>query len=141
MYKVEMYLRVRGACFVDGMSIREAARMFGLHRETVRKMLKYSVPSGYRREHPPRQPKLDPYRGVIDQILERDQSVSKKQRHPSREGPNVSMTVCEMNTGSRASTRSLRQAQDRRQRLCSGAPSSDPRDVRAVDPSSGARPV
>ena len=29
---------------VDGMSIREAAREFGLHRDTVRKMLKYSVP-------------------------------------------------------------------------------------------------
>ena len=44
MYKVEMYLRVRRACFVEGMSAREAARVYGLHRDTVRKMLKYSVP-------------------------------------------------------------------------------------------------
>ena len=84
MYKLEMYLRVRRACFVDGMSIREAARVFGLHRDTVRKMLKYSVPPGYRREHPPRRPKLDPYRGVIDQILEQDQSAPKKQRHTAK---------------------------------------------------------
>ena len=38
MYLVELYLRVRRACMVDGMSIREASRMFGLHRDTVRKM-------------------------------------------------------------------------------------------------------
>ena len=39
MYKVEMYARVRRACMVDGMSTREAARVFGLHWDTVRKML------------------------------------------------------------------------------------------------------
>ena len=39
MYLVELYLRVRRACIVDGMSIREASRMFGVHRKTVRKML------------------------------------------------------------------------------------------------------
>ena len=39
MYRVELYLRVRRACMVDGMSIREASCVFGLHRDTVRKML------------------------------------------------------------------------------------------------------
>ncbi|MDP6130073.1 MAG: IS21 family transposase, partial [Dehalococcoidia bacterium] len=52
MYQLGMYLRVRRACFVEGMSAREAARVFGLHRDTVRKMLKYSAPPGYRRERP-----------------------------------------------------------------------------------------
>ena len=47
MYSVDVYLRVRRAVMVDGMSIREAARVFGLHRDTVRKMLAYSVPPGY----------------------------------------------------------------------------------------------
>ena len=42
-----MYARVRRACMVEGMSIREAAREFGLHRDAVRKMLKCSGPSGY----------------------------------------------------------------------------------------------
>ena len=32
MYKVELYVRVRRACMVDGMSTRKAARVFGLHR-------------------------------------------------------------------------------------------------------------
>ena len=84
MYKVEMYLRVRRACFVEGMSAREAARVYGQHRDTVRKMLKYSVPPGYQRDRPPSRPKLDPYKGVIDQILEEDQGVPKKQRHTAK---------------------------------------------------------
>ena len=60
MYKVDLYVRVRRACMVEGMSSREAARVFGLHRDTVRKMLEHSVPPGYRRQSPPRRPKLDP---------------------------------------------------------------------------------
>ena len=84
MYKVDLYVRVRRACMVEGMSTREAARVFGLHRDTVRKMLEYSVPPGYRRESPPRRPKLDPYRGVIDRILEDDRSLPKKQRHTAK---------------------------------------------------------
>jgi len=84
MYTVDLYRRVRRAHFVEGMSIREAARMFDLHRSTVSKMLEYSVPPGYRREQPPRRPKLDPYKGVIDRILEDDQSLPKKQRHTAR---------------------------------------------------------
>ena len=46
MYKVELYVRVRRACMVEGMSTQEAARVFGLHRDTVRKMLEYSAPEG-----------------------------------------------------------------------------------------------
>ena len=38
MYQVDVYLRGRKAVMVDGMSIREASRVFGLHRDTVRKM-------------------------------------------------------------------------------------------------------
>ena len=84
MYKVDLYVRVRRACMVEGMSSREAARVFGVHRDTVRKMLEHSVPPGYRRQSPPRRPKLDPYRGVIDRILEEDRSLPKKQRHTAK---------------------------------------------------------
>ena len=84
MYRVDVYLRVRRAVMVDGMSMREAARVFGLHRDTVRKMLAYSVPPGYRRQTPPRRPKLDPFTGVIDRILKDDHKVSKKQRHTAK---------------------------------------------------------
>ena len=44
MYRVELYARVRRACHVEGMSTREASRVFGVDRKTVRKMLSFSVP-------------------------------------------------------------------------------------------------
>ena len=69
---------------VDGMSTREASRVFGLHRDTVRKMLAYSVPPGYRRRQPPRRPKIGPYTGVIDRILEDDLNLPRKQRHTAK---------------------------------------------------------
>ena len=84
MYRVDVYLRVRRAVMVEGKSIREVSREFGLHRDTVRKMLTYSVPPGYRRQTPPRRPKLEPFTGVIDRILESDLSVPRKQRHTAK---------------------------------------------------------
>ena len=63
MYRVDVYLRVRRAVMVEGMSIWEAAGTFGLHRDTVRKMLAYSVPPGYRRQILHRHPKLELYTG------------------------------------------------------------------------------
>ena len=58
--------------------------MFGIDRRTVDKMLRFSVPPGYRRSGPPKRPKLDPYIGIIDAILEADKSVPKKQKHTSK---------------------------------------------------------
>ena len=84
MFAVEMYARVRRACMVEGMSVREASRVFGLHRNTVRKMLAYSIPPSYRRQTRPRRPKLEPFTSVIDWILEEDQRVGKKQRHTGK---------------------------------------------------------
>ena len=84
MYRVDVYLRVRRAVMVEGMSIREAARAFGLHRDTVREKLAYSVPPGYRRQTPPRRPKPEPFTGVIDHILEEDLRLPRKQRHTAK---------------------------------------------------------
>ena len=84
MYTVDLYLRVRLACHVDGLSQREAASRFGIARETVRKMLGHSEPPGYRRRQPPKRPKLDPFRDIIDRILEEDRTVHCKQRHTAK---------------------------------------------------------
>ena len=85
VHTVELYARVRRAVQAEGRSEREAARQFGLARETVRKMLRYSIPPGYRRQQPARRPKLDAWVGIIDQILEQDQAQSKKQRHTAKQ--------------------------------------------------------
>ena len=84
MYTVEIYAKVRRAVQVEAMSEREAVRQFGIARETVRKMLRYSVPPGYRRKKPVQRPKLGPWLGVIDQILKDDEERPKKQRHTAK---------------------------------------------------------
>ena len=84
MFSVELYGRVRYACHVEGLSQREAARRFGIHRNTVRKMLTFSVPPGYRRTKPPMRPKLDAVTAIIDQILEADRTSPPKQRHTAK---------------------------------------------------------
>ena len=81
---MELYARVRRAVIVDKMSEREAAKEFGLARETVRKMLRYAAPPGYRRQQPVRRPKLGAWIGTIDQILEEDKAEGKKQRHTAK---------------------------------------------------------
>ena len=84
MYTVELYLRVRMACHVEGLSQREAASRFGVARETVKKILRYSEPPGYRRRHPVPRPKLDPFTAIIERILADDRTVHRKQRHTSK---------------------------------------------------------
>jgi transposase len=84
MFSVELYGRVRHACHVEGLSQREAARRFGIHRSTVRKMLIFSVPPGYRRTKPPLRPKLDAFTAIIDAILEADRASPPKQRHTAK---------------------------------------------------------
>ena len=84
MKRVELYARVRHAVMIDGLSQREAARWFGIDPRTVKKILSYSVPPGYIRSKPPNRPKLNPFTGVIDRILEEDKDRPKKQRHTSK---------------------------------------------------------
>jgi len=81
MRTVEFYAAVRRAVFVEGLSQREASRRFGLSRVTVAKMMQFSVPPGYRRQQSPRRPKLEPFLGVIDEILAQDTQSPRKQRH------------------------------------------------------------
>ena len=44
MFTVELYAGIRRAVMVDGLSRREAAKRFGVHRNTISKMLQFSVP-------------------------------------------------------------------------------------------------
>nr|WP_281406770.1 IS21 family transposase [Aminobacter sp. MDW-2] len=76
-------MKVRVACD-GGMSQREAARHFGISRDTVRKMMAYSVPPGYRRQAPVRRPKLEAFILIIDRWLDEDRTVPRKQRHTAK---------------------------------------------------------
>jgi transposase len=84
MYSVEVYNAVRKFVFIEGHSRREAARQFGIARETARKICLYSAPPGYRRSGPPKRPKLDPFTALIDQILADDLRMPVKQHHTAK---------------------------------------------------------
>ena len=81
---MELYAKVRRAVLIDGLSQREAALHFGLSRNTISKMLRHSLPLGYQRKQPPVSRKLGPYTAIIDNILEADRQVIKKQRHTAQ---------------------------------------------------------
>ena len=84
MFAVEIYAAVRQFVLVQGNSRREAARVFGVSRDTIAKMCAYSAPPGYRRRRPPARPKLDPFVPIIDAILAADKDAPRKQRHTAR---------------------------------------------------------
>jgi transposase len=84
VFTVELYGAVRRAVMVDGLSHREVARRFGVHRNTISKMLQYSAPPGYRRRERPASPKLGPHIAWIDAVLESDRGVHAKQRHTAQ---------------------------------------------------------
>src|SRR3981081_2301447 len=79
MKNVDDYLKVRHAVRIGWMSGRASGGLLGFCTRTVKKMMNFSVPPGYRRKKPPAKPKLDPFIPVIERILRDDKSRPKKQ--------------------------------------------------------------
>jgi len=76
---------IRNAFFFKGLSISEIAREFKVDRKTVRKYVyqedwNASVEVKAKRSFP----KLDPFKEDIDEWLEEDKKVRKKQRHTAK---------------------------------------------------------
>src|SRR6516225_3733182 len=84
MFGVELYATVRQLVLLDGLSRREVARQLWLSRDTVSKMCRYSAPPGYVRTKSVSLPKLGPLIGVIDAILDADETSPVKQRHTAK---------------------------------------------------------
>ena len=84
MYPVELYLKVRQHCLTDGNSERQTAKDFFISRNSVRKMLIHPKPPGYQRKSSISQPALDSHKAFIDEILESDKQVHRKQRHTAK---------------------------------------------------------
>jgi hypothetical protein len=84
MKQVELYAKVRYAVQIEGSSERAAAWRFGIDPRTVAKMMRLSVPPGYRRTKPPARPKLDAFIAIIGRILAEDKSCPKMQQHTAK---------------------------------------------------------
>jgi transposase len=82
MLNVDHYLQIR-LLHRDGLSIREIARRLGHSRDTVKKALVSATPLPYTRTSPTGCPKLGEFIGLIEQILNEDQTAPRKQRHTS----------------------------------------------------------
>jgi len=66
------------------MSERATARHFGISRESVKKIMSFSVPPGYRRTAKIKRPKLDGFTSIIDQWQKDDLRLNRKQRHTAK---------------------------------------------------------
>jgi transposase len=84
MFAVEIYAAVRRFVFVEGKSRREAAKVFGLSRDRISKMCRYSATLGYVRSKPPERPKLGALVPAIDAILESDKTAPAKQKRTAK---------------------------------------------------------
>jgi transposase len=81
---MENWAEIRRRVLVDGLSKRAACRQYGVHWDTLQKILEHPEPPGYRRTAPRPRPKLGPFLGVIHQILQDDKKAPRKQRHTAR---------------------------------------------------------
>jgi len=81
---VELYGRVRHAVRIEGLSHRGGGAAVRDRPADGRQDDMFSVPPGYRRSKPPARPKLDPFIGIIDRMLEEDKNRPAKQRHTSK---------------------------------------------------------
>lgn len=80
MFTVDLYAQIRLA-HRDGLSIRALARKFKCSRQFVRKALLHAEPPGYQQTQARSCPTIDPFKSIIDQILQDDQHAPPKQRH------------------------------------------------------------
>jgi len=78
------WTEIRRKVLADGASKRSVMSEYGLGYRTLRKILTYPEPPGYRRKAPPPKTKLGPYLGVIEEILAQDKEAPPKQRHTAK---------------------------------------------------------
>ena len=76
---MDWWTKIRLTVSRGEMSKREVLREEGIPWETLKKILKYSEPPGYRLREPRPKPKIGPYLERIAQIIEDDKSLPKKQ--------------------------------------------------------------
>jgi transposase len=78
---MDWWTKIRLEVLRGETSKREILCREGIHWETLKKILEYSEPPGYRTQNPRPKPKIGPYLEQIAQIIEDDKHLPKKQRH------------------------------------------------------------
>lgn len=81
---MDKWTEIRRRVLVGGQSKRSVCQEFGIHWDTLTKILAHSEPPGYRQREPRSKPKIGPYLEVIEEILRQDRLAPPKQRHTKR---------------------------------------------------------
>ena len=85
MYRnMEDWTEIRRRVLVDGVSRQTIRDETGMHWLTLKKILEHSEPPGYRMRQPRPKVKLGPYLQRVEQILQEDQALPRKQRHTAK---------------------------------------------------------
>ena len=79
---MDWWTRIRLEVSREGKKKREVLRDEGIGWETLKKILAYPEPPGYRLKNPRPKPKIGAYLERIAQIIEEDKAFPKKQRCP-----------------------------------------------------------
>jgi transposase len=81
---MEKWAEIRRLIKVEKRSKRSVCRQFGIHWDTLVKILGHPEPPGYRQTRPRAKRKIGPFLEIIDEILEGDKTVHRKQHHTAR---------------------------------------------------------
>ena len=103
MRRVELFEIIRKDHEILGLPIREIARKRGVHRRVVRQALQSAIPPDRQPARRNRPVMTEEVRSFIDQILEKDKTAPRKQRHTARriwqrvtEDPKLQCTAAEV---------------------------------------------
>ncbi len=81
---MEWWAKIRLEILREESSKREVLRREGIGWDTLKKILRYPEPPGYRLQGSRSKPKIGPYLERIAQIIEEDKVLPKKQRHTAK---------------------------------------------------------
>ena len=81
---MEHWPEIRRAVLVEGLSKGAACRRFGLHWDTLQRMLARPAPPGYQRVAKADRPVTGPWLGRLSDLIEGNRQMPRKQRYSNR---------------------------------------------------------
>jgi len=78
---MEQWIDVRRAVLAEGMSKRAACRRFGLHWDTLKRILAHSSPPGYLRKQAAQRAVIAPWLRRLKELVEGNADLPRKQRY------------------------------------------------------------
>jgi transposase len=78
---MEQWTDVRRAVLVEGVSKREACKRFGIHWDTLKRILDHAAPPGYMRKQTREKSVIAPWLGRLGELIEANRDLPRKQRY------------------------------------------------------------